>query len=106
MCDTVLDNSKIETIMKPYWFFNESLIMPALTIKNIPENLYTRLKESAQAHHRSMNSEILYCVERTLGSHKIDASEQIAIARVLRAKTTEHPLTDSDLLAFKNDDRP
>ncbi len=56
--------------------------MPTLTVKNVPVNLYTRLKESAKAHHRSMNSEILYCVERTLGSRKIDASEQIAIARV------------------------
>ncbi len=72
----------------------------------MPENLKNRLKESAQAHRRSMNSEILYCVERTLGYHKTDASEQIAIARVLRAKTIEHPLTDSDLLAFINTGRP
>lgn len=80
--------------------------MPALTIKNIPDNLYTRLKESAQAHHRSMNSEILYCVEQTLGSHKMDVSEHIAIARALRAKTTDHPLTDSDIFASKNEGRP
>jgi len=40
--------------------------MPALTVKNIPDDLYTHLKESARVHQRSMNSEILYCVERTL----------------------------------------
>ncbi len=80
--------------------------MPALTIKNIPDNLYVRLKEAAQAHHRSMNSEILYCVERTLGHHKIDVSEHIAVARSLRAKTIDHPLTDDKLIAAKNEGRP
>ncbi|MCI5142319.1 MAG: Arc family DNA-binding protein, partial [Candidatus Electrothrix sp. ATG1] len=37
--------------------------MPTLTLKNIPEDLYTRLKAAAEAHRRSLNSEILYCVE-------------------------------------------
>ena len=80
--------------------------MPALTIKNIPDDLYTRLKEAAQTHRRSLNSEILYCVERTLGSHKIDISDHLAIARTLRAKTAAHPLTDDELNAAKNEGRP
>ena len=80
--------------------------MPSLTVKNIPDSLYTRLKEAAQAHHRSMNSEILYCVERTIGTHKISASEYIAVARTLRAKTAGTPLTDSDIFAAKNEGRP
>ena len=80
--------------------------MPALTIKNIPDHLYIRLKEAAQAHHRSMNSEILYCVERTLGTHKIDVSEHIAVARSLRAKTADRPLTDDELNAAKSEGRP
>ncbi len=80
--------------------------MPALTIKNIPEDLYSRLKEAAQAHHRSMNSEILYCVERTLLPHKVDVSEHISVARKLRTKTAEHPLTDDELNAAKNEGRP
>ncbi len=80
--------------------------MPALTIKNIPDDLYIRLKEAAQAHHRSMNSEILYCVERTLVPHKIDVSEHISVARKLREKTADHPLTDYELNAAKNEGRP
>ncbi len=80
--------------------------MPALTIKNIPDDLYARLKEAAQAHHRSLNSEILYCVERTLGSHKIDVSEHLTVARALRAKTASNPLTDDELNAAKNKGRP
>ena len=70
--------------------------MPSLTVKNIPEDLYDRLKEAARLHRRSLNSEILYCVERTLGTHKIDASEHIEMARKLRAKTVQHKLTDQE----------
>ena len=76
--------------------------MPSLTIKNIPDDLYTRLKESAQAHHRSMNSEILYCVENTLGTHKINVSEHLAIARKLRLKTSSQTITDAKLTAAKS----
>jgi len=76
--------------------------MPSLTIKNIPDNLYTRLKETARANHRSMNNEILYCVEKALGTHKIDLSEHLAIARKLRLKTASHPITDKQLTTAKN----
>ena len=80
--------------------------MPALTLKNIPDNLYFQLKEAAQAHHRSLNSEILYCVERTLGTHKIDVSEHLTIARTLREKTSASPITYDELTTAKNKDRP
>ena len=80
--------------------------MPALTLKNIPDNLYFQLKEAAKAHHRSLNSEILYCVERALGTHKIDVSEYLTIARRLRAKTDANPITNDKLTAAKNEGRP
>lgn len=80
--------------------------MPALTIKNIPDDLYLCLKEAAQAHHRSMNSEILYCVERTLCPHKIDVSEHISMAKALRAKTADQPLSNDALDTAKNKGRP
>ena len=79
--------------------------MPTLTLKNIPDELYTRLKEAAKAHHRSLNSEILYCVERTLTPHKFDVSEHIAAARALRAKTAAHPITNDEINAAKNESR-
>ena len=80
--------------------------MPALTIKNIPDELYDRLKEAARAHRRSMNSEILYCVERTLVPYKTDVSGHLAIARKLREKTASYTLTDGLLDTVKNDGRP
>jgi len=79
--------------------------MPAITLKNIPNDLYMKLKEAAQAHHRSLNSEILYCVERTLDSHKIDVAEHLTMARKLRAKTAANPITNDELSAAKNEGR-
>ena len=52
--------------------------MPALTIKNIPDELYRTLKESAKAHHRSMNGEVIACLERTLGTGRIDPETFLA----------------------------
>jgi len=80
--------------------------MPAITLKNIPDSLYAQLKTAASVHHRSLNSEILYCVECTLGIHKINVSEHVEIARKLRAKTAQHQLTDQALNDLKNAGRP
>lgn len=80
--------------------------MPALTIKNIPDELYDRLKEAARTHRRSLNSEILYCVERTLVPYKTDVSSHLAIARKLREKSAAYTLTDELLDSSKNDGRP
>ncbi len=79
--------------------------MPALTVKNIPDDLYTQLKEAAQAHRRSLNSEILYCVEKTIGTHKIDVTEHLAVARALREKTAAHPLSDYEIDVAKREGR-
>lgn len=80
--------------------------MPTITLKNIPDSLYTQLKVAAGSHHRSLNSEILYCVERTLGIHKINVSEHLEMARKLRAKTAQHNITDQELNKAKNEGRP
>jgi plasmid stability protein len=45
--------------------------MPALTVKNIPDDLYDHLKVSAKAHHRSINSEL------TNGPYRQDGSPEI-----------------------------
>lgn len=80
--------------------------MPAITLKNIPDSLYTQLKVAANLHHRSLNKEILYCVEHTLGTYKINVSEHIGIARKLREKTARYKLTNQELSDAKNQGRP
>ena len=80
--------------------------MPALTVKNIPDELYERLKQAAAVHRRSLNSEILYCVEKTLVPYKIDVAEQLSTTRRIREKTAAYPLTDEILKVAKSDNRP
>jgi len=48
--------------------------MPTITVKNIPTELYELLKQSAAANRRSINSEILTCIERAVRGRKADPS--------------------------------
>lgn len=56
-----------------------------LTLKNIPDEIYASLKASAESHHRSLNSEIIACLERMLMPRRLEAAERIQRARQLRA---------------------
>ena len=80
--------------------------MPTMTVKGMPIELYERLKQSAAHHRRSMNSEIIVCIERALRSRRL-ASEEI-LARVARLRSTEDypPLTDDFLAEAKRTGRP
>jgi antitoxin FitA len=60
-------------------------IMPAaITLKGIPDDLYDRLKRSAKAHHRSLNSEVIACLERQLAPQALSVDERLARARTAR----------------------
>ncbi|MSP12538.1 MAG: Arc family DNA-binding protein [Chloroflexi bacterium] len=80
--------------------------MPTITVKNIPGDLYERLKQSAAAHHRSINSEIIVCIERAVQSSSIDLQTILAQARASRAKTASYTLTDEEILQAKAAGRP
>jgi plasmid stability protein len=70
--------------------------MPTLTIKNVPEELHERLKERADRHRRSMNSEAIWILEQVLTPSRPSAEEAIARAKALndRIGTT----FDADLI--------
>lgn len=55
-----------------------------LTLKNIPDELYDRLRQAAEASHRSLNSEAIVCLEAVLLPSRATAQERIARARQLR----------------------
>jgi len=38
--------------------------MATLTVKNVPEDLVRRLKTQAAAHRRSLNQEVITCLEQ------------------------------------------
>ncbi len=60
--------------------------MATITLKNIPEGLYGKLKDSARDHHRSINSEVIQLLESALLPQKISAEERIRRVRAMRPK--------------------
>ncbi len=80
--------------------------MPSVTIKRIPDDLLARLKLQAQAHRRSLNSEILVCLEHASSEPVVDAVEWLAGVDRLRDNLALTPLTDAGLRAAKRGGRP
>ncbi|MBU0512497.1 MAG: Arc family DNA-binding protein [Chloroflexi bacterium] len=80
--------------------------MPTLTVKNIPDDLYVHLKRYAEMNRRSLNSEIIVCIESTIRSNRIQPEASLARARKLREKTARYPITDSDFNEAKMMGRP
>lgn len=58
--------------------------MPSITVKNIPEPIYQQLRKRAQAQHRSINSEIIACLEQTTLPHRPSPEEFLLQARKMR----------------------
>lgn len=80
--------------------------MPALTIKGMPDPLYRRLKKRAAEHRRSLNSEILFCLERAVAAETVDSRTALARADALRQRLRVPRLTDARLRKAKAAGRP
>jgi antitoxin FitA len=81
--------------------------MPAtITLKNIPDEVYDRLRLSAATHRRSLNSEAIVCLETALLPVKLGASERVARARNLRAELVPGKFRARDIDALKRRGRP
>jgi plasmid stability protein len=94
--------------MAPLWFlFGAELNMPTnLTLKNIPDEVYDRLKHSAVLHRRSLNSEAILCLEMVLVPTSIPPSERLARARALRAALPQKRYSVRNIDADKRQGRP
>ena len=84
--------------------------MPDLSIKNLPEQLYRRLKQSAKRNRRSLNKEAAYRIELGLESRPerspAEIRDLIKGARRLRSVTKTSSLTDREIRAEKQQGRP
>jgi len=76
-----------------------------LTLKNIPDEVYKRLKTSAEAHRRSLNSEAIVCLESVLLSGRMPVSERLSRARALRATLPKGKIRARDIDDFKREGR-
>jgi plasmid stability protein len=76
-----------------------------LTLKNIPDDVYDRLKLSAETHRRSMNSEAIVCLEAALLPCRLTPAERLARARALRSALPKGKFRARDIDAMKREGR-
>lgn len=76
-----------------------------LTLKNIPDEVYERLKAAAAEHRRSLNSEAIVCLEAALMPRRVNMEEHLErmrkIQESLKNREFDHGLID----AFKREGR-
>jgi plasmid stability protein len=80
--------------------------MATLTVKNIPEPVVERLKHQARLHRRSLNLEVIACLEAAVESSPVDPEALLARIRSLRVRPKGARLTDSVLTQLKASGRP
>jgi antitoxin FitA len=99
-----LTECSVATIMVPNWL--ETNMPTTLTLKNIPDGVYLRLKASAEVHRRSMNSEAIVRLEAALLPIKITPAERLVRARALRESLPRGKFLVRDIDTLKRAGRP
>ena len=77
-----------------------------LTLKNIPDTVYDRLKAAAGQNRRSLNSEAIVRLESSLASPALSVDLKLARIRALRESLVPNMFLASDIDAFKREGRP
>ena len=93
----------LESFSLPY---GANAMPTTLTLKNIPDAVYERLKAAAEMHRRSMNSEAIVCLEAVLMPTKLTPSKRLARARELRAALPQRTFLATDIDLAKQEGRP
>jgi plasmid stability protein len=88
------------------------LDMATIVLKDIPVELQKRLKERARRNGRSVNREVIACLEAWIEPDQVrvvDVGRELAEIRALRksiAFGTSHRLTDREINQAKRQGRP
>jgi plasmid stability protein len=85
--------------MVPKWNHIGGTAMRTITLKNVPEDLYERLKGAAALNRRSINGEVIFCLERAVHPRKVDPEAVLVRARQLREETTGYAISDEEFAA-------
>jgi len=97
---------------RPGWFHNgirlnprEVLDMATVTVKNIPDDLYDRLKAVVEVNRRSINSKFIVCIEQAVDCRRIDHEKVLESARRLRELTAKHRISNDEFNQAKIEGR-
>ncbi|MFN7901430.1 MAG: FitA-like ribbon-helix-helix domain-containing protein [Holosporales bacterium] len=71
--------------------------MTALTLKNIPDKVYEALKAVARREHRSLNAQVIYCLEKVLFGPSESLSSQQRLDQLRALRPVIAPLTAENI---------
>lgn len=78
--------------------------MGTITLKNVPRHVHTEIKKRAEKNHRSINNEIITCLETILGLRADEADD--IINRIDKVqKGMKFVLSDLDIQKAKTEGR-
>lgn len=80
--------------------------MTTITLKNIPTDLYDLIKAHARRNRRSINSEIIFQLEKAINVKKINVDEYLTKVELLHNSLSLPALNDDILNQARNDGRP
>lgn len=80
--------------------------MATITVKNIPDELYARLKAAAECNRRSINGEIISRIERSLTPRRTPTEPLLARVRKLHDSFEGRTLTFEQIEQARNQGRP
>lgn len=78
--------------------------MATITLKNVPKHLHLEIKKRAELHRRSLNNEIIVCLEDAVGLNRPSQSEVLEDARRFRARLGGY-LKNTDMQRMKIEGR-
>jgi plasmid stability protein len=79
--------------------------MATVTVKNIPDDLYARLKAAAAKNRRSINSEIIVCIEENLLTRRLPAEQVLDRVRRIRAAIRPAQMTIEQIDSARREGR-
>ena len=80
--------------------------MASITVKKIPEKLYDKLKATASINRRSINNEMIHCLEMVLMPKRTTVSDRIQKARELRSQINIDRIDPSEISNAISEGRP
>jgi len=79
----------------------EVSVLKTMTIKGVPDALLRDLKLRAKANRRSLNGEVLACLEGVVRGRQRTAAELLAHVDAIRERVRGPYLTDEEINAAK-----
>ena len=79
--------------------------MPAITLKNIPDDLYIKIKKSAELNFRSINSEILFRLKSSIAQKKPEVDYLLSQIHNINRQIHISMLNDKLIDQAKNEGR-